>query len=81
MYLSFSYEQMLLTVFAPFEKAYLSKSLTRLFDAVNQLFISPGKSLPGKTELTSLTKTFLRCVHTYVCIDIEEYVDVLTQKS
>ena len=56
----FSYEQRLLTVFVPFEKAYLSKSLTRVFDAVNQLFVSPGKSLPGRTELIPLTKTFLR---------------------
>ena len=62
----FSYEQMLLTVFVPFEKAYLSKSLTRVFDAVNQLFVSPVKSLPGKTELTSLTKTLLRYVAMYV---------------
>ena len=59
----FSFEQRLLTVFVPFEKAYLSKSLTRVFDAVNQFFVSPGKSLPGRTELIPLTKTFLR----YVC--------------
>jgi len=58
-----SYEQMLLQVFAPFEKAYLSKSLTRLFDAVNQLFTPAGKALPGKTELVPLTKTFIRSVN------------------
>jgi len=56
------YEQMLLQVFAPFEKAYLSKSLTRLFDAVNQLFTPAGKVLPGKTEVVPLTKAFLRLV-------------------
>ena len=62
---------MILTVFAPFEKAYLSKSLNRLFDAVNQLFVPPGKSLPGKTELTSLTKTYLRFVAIYVIMSFE----------
>ena len=41
--------------FAAFEKTYLSKSLSRLFDMVNQMFAS-SKGPPSDFEITALVK-------------------------
>ncbi|RXG60114.1 Conserved oligomeric Golgi complex subunit 5 [Armadillidium vulgare] len=40
----------------PIEKAYISRSLSRLFDAVNLMFSTPG-TVPSKEEIDTLIKT------------------------
>ncbi|XP_068611151.1 conserved oligomeric Golgi complex subunit 5 [Brachionichthys hirsutus] len=41
----------------PFEAAYLSKSLSRLFDPINLVFPAGGHSPPSKDELDGILKT------------------------
>lgn len=43
----------------PLEKAYISRSLSRLFDAVNLMFSTPGMA-PSKDEIAILLKTITR---------------------
>ena len=42
--------------FAAFEKTYLSKSLSRLFDIVNQMFASSTRGPPSDFEVTAFVK-------------------------
>ena len=39
-----------------FERAYLSRSLSRLFDPVNLMFSSSGDSIPSETDLHHIFK-------------------------
>lgn len=41
----------------PYEAAYLSKSLSRLFDPINLVFPQGGRNPPSNDELDSITKT------------------------
>ncbi|XP_006882749.1 PREDICTED: conserved oligomeric Golgi complex subunit 5 [Elephantulus edwardii] len=41
----------------PYEAAYLSKSLSRLFDPINLVFPNGGRNPPSADELDSITKT------------------------
>ncbi|XP_066448023.1 conserved oligomeric Golgi complex subunit 5 [Eleutherodactylus coqui] len=41
----------------PYEAAYLSKSLSRLFDPINLVFPSGGRNTPSADELESIIKT------------------------
>ena len=53
----------------PYEAAYLSKSLSRLFDPINLVFPMGGRNPPSNDELDSIIKTVSRCLsahrHTY----------------
>uniref|UniRef100_A0A3P8PYY8 Conserved oligomeric Golgi complex subunit 5 n=1 Tax=Astatotilapia calliptera TaxID=8154 RepID=A0A3P8PYY8_ASTCA len=46
----------------PYEAAYLSRSLSRLFDPINLVFPMGGRNLPSSDELDSIIKTINRCV-------------------
>ena len=50
----------------PYEAAYLSKSLSRLFDPINLVFPMGGRNPPSNDELDSIIKTIGRycSVHT-----------------
>ncbi|XP_068713905.1 conserved oligomeric Golgi complex subunit 5-like [Montipora foliosa] len=50
-------EQALKNSLAPFENAYLSRSLSRLFDPINLVFPSGARNPPSKEELASIAKT------------------------
>lgn len=50
-------EQALKNSLAPFENAYLSRSLSRLFDPINLVFPSGARNPPSKEELSSIAKT------------------------
>ncbi|XP_020610268.1 conserved oligomeric Golgi complex subunit 5-like [Orbicella faveolata] len=54
---SISPEQALKDSLAPFENAYLSRSLSRLFDPINLVFPSGARNPPSKEELSSIAKT------------------------
>ncbi|KAK2555597.1 Conserved oligomeric Golgi complex subunit 5 [Acropora cervicornis] len=54
---SLSPEQALKKSLAPFETAYLSRSLSRLFDPINLVFPSGARNAPSKEELASIAKT------------------------
>ncbi|CAH3028612.1 unnamed protein product, partial [Porites evermanni] len=56
-YFYLSPEQALKKSLAPFETAYLSRSLSRLFDPINLVFPSGARNPPSKEELTSIAKT------------------------
>ncbi len=43
-----------------FENAYLSRSLSRLFDPINLVFPSGASNVPSKDELNSIIKTMSR---------------------
>lgn len=58
---SSAFESALLKALSPFEKAYISRSLNRLFDSVNQLFPPGSRDLPTEEELHSTIKTMSRC--------------------
>lgn len=47
----------------PYEAAYLSKSLSRLFDPINLVFPMGGRNPPSNDELDSIIKTISRQVH------------------
>lgn len=47
----------------PYEAAYLSKSLSRLFDPINLVFPIGGRNPPSNDELESIIKTISRWVH------------------
>lgn len=59
-YFYLSPEQALKKSLAPFETAYLSRSLSRLFDPINLVFPSGARNPPSKEELTSIAKTIGR---------------------
>jgi len=44
----------------PYEAAYLSKSLSRLFDPINLVFPQGGRNPPSNDELDSIIKTITR---------------------
>ncbi|XP_066266073.1 conserved oligomeric Golgi complex subunit 5-like isoform X1 [Branchiostoma lanceolatum] len=52
----FDPEQALRTTLSPFEHAYLSRSLSRLFDPINLVFPSSATSTPSHEELDGITK-------------------------
>lgn len=62
MYCYCSPEQALKKSLAPFETAYLSRSLSRLFDPINLVFPSGARNPPSKEELASIAKTIGRFV-------------------
>ena len=43
-----------------FEKAYLSKSLSRLFDPINLVFSANTANTPTKDEMVNIVKTISR---------------------
>ncbi|CAI8014359.1 Conserved oligomeric Golgi complex subunit 5 [Geodia barretti] len=52
-----TYEAALLKALSPFEKSYVSRSLSRLFDSVNQLFVPGARATPTKDTLQSTIRT------------------------
>ncbi|XP_022783449.1 conserved oligomeric Golgi complex subunit 5-like isoform X1 [Stylophora pistillata] len=54
---SLSPEQALKNSLAPFENAYLSRSLSRLLDPINLVFPSGARNPPSREELASIAKT------------------------
>ena len=60
-------EQALKNSLAPFENAYLSRSLSRLFDPINLVFPSGARNPPSKEELSSIAKTIGRLDLTILC--------------
>lgn len=46
-----------------YEAAYLSKSLSRLFDPINLVFPPGGRNPPSSDELDSIIKTIARYAH------------------
>ena len=63
------HEVALLKALSPFEKSYISRSLARLFDSVNQLFGPTMRGLPREEDLHSTIKT------------ISRYCDVVVRSS
>ena len=60
--------------FAAFEKTYLSKSLSRLFDLVNQMFASSTRGPPSDFEVTA----FVKAIHLWALFLVQfavEYVE------
>ena len=60
MHLYFSPLESLKSSLHPFEKAYLSRSLSRLFDPINLVFPSGALSVPSSEDLNSIIKTISR---------------------
>lgn len=60
-------EQALKNSLAPFENAYLSRSLSRLFDPINLVFPSGARNPPSKEELSSIAKTIGRLEFRALC--------------
>ena len=58
--LSSKYEAALLKALSPFEKFYVSRSLSRLFDSVNQLFAPGSRTTPTQDTLHSTIRTLTR---------------------
>ena len=58
--LSSEQETALLKALSPFEKAYLSRSLSRLLDAVNQLFTSVSRGPPREDDIVTAIKVINR---------------------
>ena len=56
----FSAEKSLRNTLAGFENAYLSRSLSRLFDPINLVFASNVGSLPSTEEMENIGKTLSR---------------------
>ena len=54
---SSAYEAALLKALSPFEKAYISRSQSRLLDVVSQLFGVGSRTLPKEEEVLSAVKT------------------------
>lgn len=50
-----------------YEAAYLSKSLSRLFDPINLVFPPGGRNPPSSDELDSIIKTISRYAHLRDC--------------
>ena len=71
----YSSEQALRMTLASFETAYLSKSLSRLFDQINLAFSSGSFNPPTLEEVDSIVKTISRyCKHfagLYLCCKSE----------
>ena len=61
-------EQALKNSLTPFENAYLSRSLSRLFDPINLVFPSGARNPPSKEELSSIAKTIGRLVYRCCCV-------------
>lgn len=57
-----SLEKALKNSLQPYEAAYLSKSLSRLFDPINLVFPQGGYSPPSTDEMDSIIKTIARLV-------------------
>ena len=45
--------------FTNFEKTYLSKSLSKLFDIVNQMFSSTSRGPPSDSEVAGFVRTIV----------------------
>ena len=58
------YEAALLKALSPFEKAYISRSQSRLIDVINQLFGVGSRTLPKEEEILSTVKTISRYSNT-----------------
>ena len=58
--LSSEQETALLKALSPFEKAYLSRSLSRLLDAINQLFTSVSRGPPREDDIVTAIKVINR---------------------
>lgn len=56
----FSPEKALKDSLQPYEAAYLSKSLSRLFDPINLVFPMGGRNPPSADELDSIIRTISR---------------------
>ena len=52
----------------PYEAAYLSKSLSRLFDPINLVFPMGGRNPPSNDELDSIIKTISRQVQEHASL-------------
>ena len=50
----------MLDALSPFEKAYISRSQSRLLDSVSQLFGPSSRGLPREDEIMGISKTFNR---------------------
>ena len=48
---------------SPFEKAFISRSQSRLLDSINQLFGASGRDLPREEEILGIAKSFSRYVN------------------
>lgn len=58
----YSLEKALKNTLQPYEAAYLSKSLSRLFDPINLVFPQGGNSTPSSDEMDSIIKAIGRFV-------------------
>ena len=56
----FSPEKSLKASLTPFEQAYLSKSLSRLFDPINLVFSAGSMNVPTRDEVDGIVKTISR---------------------
>lgn len=75
----------------PYEAAYLSRSLSRLFDPINLVFPMGGRNLPSSDELDSIIKTINRCegfslsnisrVCSFVILISGSLIEILNQKK
>jgi hypothetical protein len=56
----FSPEKALRSTLSKFETAYLSRSLSRLFDPINLVFSTGSQNPPTEQEVESIIKTIMR---------------------
>lgn len=77
--LSSSPEKDLKSSLQPYEAAYLSKSLSRLFDPINLVFPQGGRNPPSNDELDSIIKTIARYTSLRFIIAVTIPSEILTQ--
>lgn len=66
-----SLEKALKNSLQPYEAAYLSRSLSRLFDPINLVFPQGGHSPPSTDEMDSIIKTIARFVWLVSLLNVE----------
>ncbi|KAM4748513.1 conserved oligomeric Golgi complex subunit 5 [Rhinophrynus dorsalis] len=72
-------EKMLKDSLQPYEAAYLSKSLSRLFDPINLVFPPGGRNPPSTDELDSIIKTIasemnVAAVDPHLCLAVSKNI-------
>lgn len=72
-YLCYSSEKALRETLALFENAYLSRSLSRLFDPINLVFTSNSTNPPTSEEVDNIVKTISRYFFVYITVIHSDY--------
>ncbi|KAA8580431.1 hypothetical protein FQN60_005966 [Etheostoma spectabile] len=65
----------------PYEAAYLSRSLSRLFDPINLVFPMGGRNPPSNDELDSIIKTISRQAHELNVASVDPNLSLAVSKN